>query len=62
MQKGCQVVNGSTALNWIVSRNTEILVGEKIINEEGEDASSGDDESTEKNEEQTSKPTFWDLL
>jgi LCP family protein required for cell wall assembly len=39
LQKGCQVVNGSTALNWIVSRNTEILVGEKIIDEKGEDAS-----------------------
>ena len=39
LQKGCQVVSGSTALNWIVSRNTEILVGEKIIDEQGEDAS-----------------------
>ena len=38
-QKGCQVVNGSIALNWIVSRNTEILVGEKILDENGEDAS-----------------------
>ena len=39
MQKGCQVVTGSTALNWIVSRNTEVLVGEKILDENGEDAS-----------------------
>lgn len=39
LQEGCQVVNGSTALNWVVSRNTEILVGEKILNENGEDAS-----------------------
>ena len=39
LQKGCQVVNGPTALNWVVSRNTEVLVGEKILNEKGEDAS-----------------------
>ena len=39
LQKGCQVVTGSTALNWVVSRNTEILVGEKILDENGEDAS-----------------------
>ena len=39
LQKGCQVVTGSTALNWIVSRNTEVLVGEKILDENGEDAS-----------------------
>jgi LCP family protein required for cell wall assembly len=39
LQKGCQIVNGSTALNWVVSRNTEILVGEKILDENGEDAS-----------------------
>ena len=39
IQKGCQVVNGPTALNWVVSRNTEVLVGEKILNEKGEDAS-----------------------
>ena len=31
LQKGCQVVTGATALNWVVSRNTEILVGEKRI-------------------------------
>ena len=39
LKRGCQVVNGSTALNWIVSRNTEVLVGEKILDENGEDAS-----------------------
>ena len=39
LQKGCQTVSGSTSLNWIVSRNTEILVGEKIVDENGEDAS-----------------------
>jgi len=39
LQKGCQIVNGSTALNWVVSRNTEILIGEKILDENGEDAS-----------------------
>ena len=39
MQEGCQVVTGSTALNWVVSRNTEVLVGEKVLDENGEDAS-----------------------
>jgi LCP family protein required for cell wall assembly len=39
LQEGCQVVNGSTALNWVVSRNTEILVGEKKLDENGEDES-----------------------
>ena len=39
LQKGCQVVNGSTALNWVVSRNTEVLVGEKILDDNGDDAS-----------------------
>ena len=39
LQKGCQVVNGSTALNWVVSRNTEVLVGEKVLDKNGEDAS-----------------------
>ena len=39
LQKGCQMVDGSTALNWIVSRNTEVLVGEKVLDENGEDAS-----------------------
>ena len=39
LQKGCQTVDGSTALNWVVSRNTEVLVGEKVLDENGEDAS-----------------------
>ncbi len=39
LQKGCQIVSGSTALNWVVSRNTEVLVGKKILDENGEDAS-----------------------
>ena len=39
LQEGCQVVSGSTALNWVVSRNTEILVGEKKLDENGEDES-----------------------
>lgn len=40
LKKGCQTISGSTALNWIVSRNTEVLVGPKILNENGDDASS----------------------
>ena len=39
MQKGCQTVEGSTALNWIVSRNTEVLVGEKLVDKNGNDIS-----------------------
>ena len=39
LQKGCQVVNGEIALNWVVSRNTEVLVGNKLIDENGNDAS-----------------------
>lgn len=39
LQKGCQTVNGEIALNWVVSRNTEVLVGEKIIDENGNDNS-----------------------
>ena len=39
LQKGCQTVQGSTALNWIVSRNTEVLVGEKIVDKNGNDIS-----------------------
>ena len=39
LQKGCQVVSGLTTLNWIVSRSTEVLVGEKILDEEGNDVS-----------------------
>ena len=33
LNKGCQVVNGQIALNWVVSRNTEVLVGNKILDE-----------------------------
>jgi len=40
IQKGCNNLNGEIALNWIVSRNTEILDGEKLIDENGEDVSS----------------------
>ena len=39
LQKGCNLVNGEIALNWIVSRNTEILDGEKLVNESGDDIS-----------------------
>ena len=39
LQKGCQVVSGLTTLNWIVSRSTEVLVGEKIIDSDGNDIS-----------------------
>ena len=39
LQKGCQTVQGSTALNWVVSRNTEILIGEKILDSNGNDNS-----------------------
>ena len=39
IQKGCNNLNGEIALNWIVSRNTEILDGEKVIDENGEDIS-----------------------
>ena len=39
LQKGCQIVSGEIALNWVVSRNTEVLVGEKIVDENGNDAS-----------------------
>ncbi len=39
LSSGCQIVNGSVALNWVVSRNTEVLVGEKIIDDNGNDAS-----------------------
>lgn len=39
LQKGCQIVSGSTALNWVVSRHTEVLVGEKIVDSNGEDIS-----------------------
>jgi len=39
LQKGCQTVSGATALNWVVSRNTEVLVGEKVIDSSGNDKS-----------------------
>ena len=39
LQKGCQNVNGLTTLNWVVSRSTEVLVGEKIIDSDGNDTS-----------------------
>ena len=39
LQEGCNLVNGEIALNWIVSRNTEILDGEKLIDKNGEDIS-----------------------
>jgi len=39
LQKGCQTVNGSTALNWTRSRNTEVLIGQKIVDEDGNDKS-----------------------
>ena len=39
LQKGCQNVQGLIALNWIVSRSTEILVGEKVIDKDGKDIS-----------------------
>ena len=39
LQKGCQVVSGEIALNWVVSRNTEVLVGNKVVGEDGNDAS-----------------------
>ena len=39
LQKGCQNVSGATALNWVVSRNTEVLVGEKVVDNNGNDKS-----------------------
>ena len=39
LQKGCQTVNGLTTLNWVVSRSTEVLVGEKILDDDGNDIS-----------------------
>ena len=39
IQEGCQKVMGLPALNWVVSRNTEVLVGEKLLDENGNDAS-----------------------
>ena len=34
-----QYLSGEIALNWVVSRNTEVLVGEKIIDSNGDDIS-----------------------
>ena len=39
LQKGCQTTNGLTTLNWVVSRATEVLVGEKTVDSEGNDNS-----------------------
>ena len=39
LSAGCQIVSGEIALNWVVSRNTEVIVGEKLIDENGNDAS-----------------------
>ena len=39
LQKGCQTTNGLTTLNWAVSRSTEVLVGEKTLDSEGNDNS-----------------------
>ena len=39
LQEGCQNTNGLTTLNWVVSRSTEILVGEKTVDSEGNDNS-----------------------
>ena len=39
IQKGCNILPGDIALNWVVSRNTEVLDGEKITDEDGNDIS-----------------------
>jgi len=39
LQKGCQNTNGLTTLNWVVSRSTEVLVGEKTVDSKGNDNS-----------------------
>ena len=39
LQAGCQNTNGLTTLNWVVSRSTEVLVGEKTVDSEGNDNS-----------------------
>ena len=39
LQKGCQTINGLTTLNWVVSRSTEVLAGEKIVDKDGNDIS-----------------------
>ncbi len=39
LQQGCQIVNGLTTLNWVVSRSTKVLVGGKTVDNEGNDNS-----------------------
>ena len=39
IQKGCNILSGEIALNWVVSRNTEVLDGEKKVDENGNDIS-----------------------
>ena len=39
LQKGCQTTSGLTTLNWVVSRSTEVLVGEKSLDAFGNDNS-----------------------
>ena len=39
IQKGCNKLSGEIALNWVVSRNTEVLVGEKLLDSNGDDIS-----------------------
>ena len=39
LQEGCQNTNGLTTLNWVVSRSTEVLVGEKTVDSNGNDNS-----------------------
>jgi LCP family protein required for cell wall assembly len=39
IQKGCNNLSGEIALNWVVSRNTEVLVGEKLTDINGDDIS-----------------------
>ena len=39
IQKGCNLLSGEIALNWVVSRNTEVLDGEKILDENEYDIS-----------------------
>ena len=34
-----ETVNGLATLNWVVSRSTEVLVGEKIVDKDGNDIS-----------------------
>ena len=39
LQEGCQNTNGLTTLNCVVSRSTEVLVGEKTVDSQGNDNS-----------------------